>query len=406
LKFDVRLLPLVGLISAEFLSMLGNQVAAVAIPILVLQYTNSAMTAGIAGIGNVLPIVLAAFVGGRAIDRFGAWRLSLFADVLSFISVLVLPLTFLISGDASPALIFVLVFIGAMFDPTGIAARQTLVPRLTRLARQPLARINTARGSLENGADLAGPLLGVGLIAAIGAINTFFVNAASFLLCAVVFAATVPRGRKHIPIAGDADFMLGARFVWQDSQLKALTVMGSICNFVLLPFLGLLLPVLALRVFHNTALLGICVSAFGVGATLGALTFVRLGRTWSRTTIFYGGLVLSGAAIASCGIASTQTSVAIAAALGGLLLGAGNPLEQTILQEVTPRAIAGQVFTSLGAIRFAAGPLGLLLAGIATERAGVQAVLVTAGASLVAAALFGWWLRPLGKGCVRPAEVR
>src|SRR5262245_39425914 len=199
------------------------------------------MTAGIAGVANVLPIVLAAFVGGRAIDRFGAWRLSLFADVLSFFSVLALPLTFLFSRDVSPIVIFALVFAGAMFDPTGIAARQTLVPRLARLARIPLPRINTVRGSLENFADLAGPLIGAGLIALIGAINTFFANAASFLLCAVIFAATVPAGRRQ-PASGEAtDFLSGARFVWREPQLRALAIMGSVCNFVLLPFLGLLL---------------------------------------------------------------------------------------------------------------------------------------------------------------------
>jgi len=367
----------------------------VAIPILVLQYTNSALTAGIAGIGNVLPIVLAAFIGGRAIDRFGAWRLSLFADMLSCISVLALPLTFVFSRDVSPAFIFLLVFVGALFDPTGIAARQTLVPRLARLAGRPVARINTLRGGLENGADLAGPLLGVGLIAAIGAINTFFVNAASFFVCAVVFGLTVPRGRNRVMVQADHDFLLGARFVWRERQLRTLAVMGTICSFVLLPFIGLLLPVLALRVFHNAALLGICVSTFGAGATIGALMFARLQRSWSRSTIFFGGLLLSGAAVASCGFVSTQTNVAIAAGVGGWLLGAGNPLEQTILQEVMPRAIAGQVFTSLAAIRFAAGPLGLLLAGVATERAGVQSVLVVGGAILAATALLGWRLGPL-----------
>jgi MFS family permease len=398
--------PIAGLVGAEFFSLLGNQVAAVAIPILVLQYTQSAQTAGIAGIGNVLPIVLAAFVGGRAIDRFGAWRLSFAADSLSFLSVLLLPLTFLFSRDVSPIVIFALVFAGAMFDPTGIAARQTLVPRLARLAHIPLTRINTVRAGFENGADLAGPLLGGGLIAALGAINTFFVNAASFLLCAVVFAVTVPRGRRRSANSGDTDFLLGARFVWRERQLRTLAIMGSVCNFVLLPFLGLLLPVLALQVFHNPVLLGICVSAFGVGATCGALAFARLERTWPRSTIFYGGLLLCGAAITACGFASTQTGVGLAAGAGGLLLGAGNPLEQTILQEVTPRAVAGQVFTSLGAIRFAAGPLGLLLAGVATEGVGARAVLVAAGTLLAATALLGWRLGPLAKTRIRAAEVR
>ena len=92
-------IPLTGLISAEFLSLLGNQVAVIAIPLLVLQYTNSPMVAGIAVAANTIPVVMAAFIGGKAIDRFGAWPISVASDLLSCISVLALPLAFIISGN-------------------------------------------------------------------------------------------------------------------------------------------------------------------------------------------------------------------------------------------------------------------------------------------------------------------
>ena len=92
MNFRNSSIPLAGLVSAEVLSLLGNQVAAVAIPILVLQSTHSALITGIAGIGNILPILIAAVLGGRAIDKFGAWPMSVIADLLSFVSVLSLPL--------------------------------------------------------------------------------------------------------------------------------------------------------------------------------------------------------------------------------------------------------------------------------------------------------------------------
>src|SRR5262245_23554127 len=186
-------MPILGLVCAEFLSLLGNQVAAVAIPLLVLQYTQSPLVTGIASAGNIIPIVIAAFFGGKAIDRFGAWPLSVLADLLSCISVVALPLAFLQSSNPSPALIFLFVFVGALFDPTGIAARQTLVPSLARLAGKPLESVNSLRGGLENGADFVGPIIGVGLIGLIGTINTFFINAASFLFCAAIFALAVPK---------------------------------------------------------------------------------------------------------------------------------------------------------------------------------------------------------------------
>jgi MFS family permease len=388
-------IPIAGLVSAEFLSLLGNQVAAVAIPLLVLQYTQSPLVTGIAGSANIIPIVLAAFLGGKAIDRFGAWSISLTADLLSCFSVLALPLAFIYFGEVSAALIFALVFAGALFDPTGIAARQTLVPALARLAGKPLERVNALRGGLENGADFIGPIIGAALVVYIGAINTFFVNSASFLLCAAMFALAVPRKRVRPREFFNSDLLSGARFIFQDSQLRALAVTGMVASFVILPFLGLLLPVLATRVFNNPALLGISLSAFGVSATAGALSFSKLSRIYSRSLIYYGGLLLTAFAILLCGLVTTEYGVLLSTALAGLLLGAGNPLEQTILQEETPKKLAGQVFTSLGAIRFAAGPLGLIAAGVSTEITSVNLVLILGGCLLAAAALTGRYIAPL-----------
>ncbi|MFY9607277.1 MAG: MFS transporter [Blastocatellia bacterium] len=388
-------IPIAGLVSAEFLSLLGNQVAAVAIPILVLQYTQSPMVTAIAGAGSVLPIVIAALIGGKAIDRFGAWLLSVVSDLLSCISVLALPLAFMYSSNISPALVFLLVFVGALFDPTGIAARQTLVPSLTRLAGQPLERINTLRGGLENAADFIGPIIAVGLIASIGSVNTFFANAASFLFCAVIFALAVPRKRNRSSENARSDALRGARFVFGQPQLRTLAVTGMIANFVILPFLVLLLPVLAIQVFGNPTLLGMCLSAFGISATIGALSFSKISGFFSRSFIFYGGLLIAAFAIVFCGVTTTQSGVALSSALAGLLLGASNPLEQTVLQEQTPKVFAGQVFTSLTAIRFAGGPIGLLLAGVLIEITGVNVVLVLGGGLLIIAAILGWYVSPL-----------
>ena len=55
----MRSLPLISLMVAEFLSQLGNQIAAIAIPILVLHFTHSAIATGITGAGNIVPIVIA-----------------------------------------------------------------------------------------------------------------------------------------------------------------------------------------------------------------------------------------------------------------------------------------------------------------------------------------------------------
>lgn len=395
MKSDIRSTPIIGLITAEFLSLLGNQVAAVAIPILVLQFTNSPLVTSIASAGNIVPMILAAILGGRAIDRFGAWNVSVSADLLSLCSVLALPLAFIYFDGLSPYLIFLLVFLGSVFDPTGISARQTLVPNVAKLSGKPLDKINSWRGGLENGADFIGPVVGVGLIGVIGTVNTFFINAITFLLCAVIFASTVPK-KQDIPLMADEDAeLLGVTFIFKHPQLRTLAIMGMMTNFVLLPFLSLLLPVLATQKFGSSTLLGIYLSVFGLAATIGATSFSLLSNRCSRSVIYYGGLFLTGSSMILCALATNKYEVILFAALAGLLLGAGNPLQQTILQEETPETITGQVFTSLSAIHFITGPLGLLLSGIITEYTNVDLVLLLAGGLLLMLAIFGWYRLPL-----------
>ena len=390
-----RTIPLFGLMSAEFLSLLGNQIAAVALPILVLQFTHSPLITGLAGIGSVLPVVLAAFVGGRAIDKFGAWSVSVTADLLSGLSVAALPLAFLHLEVVPPSLIFLLVFIGALFDPAGVASRQTLVPSLARLAGKPLERVNAYRGSLENGADFFGPILGVAIISLIGAINTFFVNAVSFLICLILFSATVPNKLRRSAGRVDEGMFSGVRFIFAHQQLRTLALIGLVTSFVLLPFLALLLPVLATEKFGSPTLLGICLSVFGAAATLGALSFAMVSRYVSRSVIYYSGLLITAVAILLSASAQSRIGVIVAVALAGSVLGAGNPLEQTVLHEETPKAIAGQVFTSLTAVRFVAGPFGLLFAGVMMEFFFLELIFILMGTILASVSLAGWYFLPL-----------
>lgn len=391
MQSNIRSLPIIGLIVAESLSLLGNQIAAVAIPILILQFTNSPSIAGIASAGNTIGIALAAIWGGRAIDRFGAWNISAVADLLSFCSVLALPLAFIYFGEVSPLLLFLLVLLGTLFDPTGIAARQTLIPSVTKLSGTSLPIINSWRGTLENGADFLGPVVGVALIGVAGIINTFFINAITFLLCAIVFAIAVPRKCHIQSMADEASRWEGVTFIFQHPQLRIMAIVGAIANFALLPFLALLLPVLTVQKFSSSALLGICLSVFGLAATIGATCFSLLSRKFSRSAIYYGGLMMTGIAIVFCALATNKYELILCAAFAGLLLGAGNPLQQTIVQEATPETIAGQVFASFSAMHFVGGPVGLLLAGFMTELTNVELVLQSAGSLLIALAIFGWY---------------
>lgn len=394
-------LPALGFVAAETVSLLGNQLATVAIPVLVLTKTGSPVAVGVASAATILPIVLAALVGGRLIDSLGAWRMSVVSDILSCLSVLALPLAY--RNDGLPLLaLFALVLLGALFDPTGVAARQALVPQVAKRAGVRLETLNGWRGVLENGADFLGPGLAGLAIALLGVTGAFYLNAGTFFVCALLFALSTRSlsdrlGPKVVPQEGEAATLSGLSFLFATPDLRALSVCGFLMGFGLLPFLSVLLPVVAVEGLGSAPLLAAALTGFGIAATVGAAGFALLARHASRRTIYYGGILLTGIAIGLTGLARTPLEVILCATLAGLLLGAGNPLQQTLLQERTPEPLAGRVFTTMTATQFLGGPLGLVLAGWVAGRYGVEPALGACGLLLVGVALVGWVFLPLGE---------
>ena len=117
-----RSLPFILLQTSNIASGLGNGIVMIAVPWLVLELTNSPSAAGLLGALASLPgIVVSPFLG-TMIDRIGRRKVSIYADVLSAISVLLFVLV-----DRISELTFVWVVVIAVLE-------QCLIPRGLRRA--------------------------------------------------------------------------------------------------------------------------------------------------------------------------------------------------------------------------------------------------------------------------------
>ena len=167
------------------------------------------------------------------------------------------------------------------------------------------------------------------------------------------------------------------------------------------------------------------IAAYGVGGLIGTAVFGALTGRLSRRrfyTIALIGMPLSAAAIAL--LPPFGVLLLALAALGtcpGLLV----PLRNTVLQERTPPAMRGRLFSTLQAAQLTVVPFGLLATGLLLEAAGLGPALVlfTAGLAAFATASLllplgrrldearSWMQRPCGggrpgRGAVRPEARR
>jgi MFS family permease len=374
--------PLFGLIAAHAVSMLGNTVALIALPWFVLSTTGSAARTGIIAFFATLPMAAGSLAAGALVDLIGARRMSVLSDVLSAVAIAAIPVLY--TADAlSFWLLAALAFAGALFDGPGQAARQTLVPELARGTGMPLERANSLFVATEHLSYVAGaPLAGI-LIAAIGAPATLWLDAVSFMVSAAAVLLIVPSVR-HVAVARRylSEVLDGLRFVTGDSVVSAFLLITMVGNLIMAALAPVILPVYARRVFDSPRLLGLMIAAYGVGGLIGTSVFgVLVGRLSRRRfyTIALIGMPLSAAAIA---LLPPFGALLLALTALGICPGVIVPLRNTVLQERTPPALRGRLFSTLQAAHLTVVPFGLLATGLLLETAGLGTTLILFAASL------------------------
>lgn len=384
--------------SSVLVSGIGNGIAAVAIPWLVLERTGQATAAGLVGAATAIPLLLSALFSGSIVDTFGRRRTSIVSDTLSALSVAAIPLVDLFLG-LDMALILGLVVLGALFDPAGSTAREAMVPEMAAEARWPLPRVNAVHEATWGVSFLIGPAVGGVLIALVGPATTMWATAVGFVVsCAIVAAIRAPGIGVPEPADRPASVLAGSleglRIVWTDSLLRTTTLLSMAIVAVYLPIEGVVLPYI-FQQQGRPAALGLVLTALSAGGLVGALGYGALGTRVRRYPVFAGAIVCASLSILAMALAPTYAVLVIAAAFAGLFWGPVDPLINLAIQTRTEPVRRGRVLGILMASYYAAGPIGYMAAGVAIERFDAQATFVALGVMILVVASVAALMPPL-----------
>jgi MFS family permease len=356
--------PIFALLGANAMSWVGNIMSSVAVPWFVLETTGSAARTGLTGAAIGLGTVLAAFFGGPVVDRLGFKRTSVLADLMSGVTVALVPLLYW-AGALAFWQLLVLVFLGSVLDAPGGSAREALIPDLSRSAGMPIERANSADAAIPRLAQFLGPPLAGVLIILVGASNVLLVDAATFAVSALLIAVAVPSsGRPTEELSPEesrgyfAQLLEGLRFVRGNLLILSMILVATVANLLDTPLVSVILPVYAKTVYDSALSLGVMLGAFGAGALLGTVLFGAVGHRLPRRLTF----ILCFVAAPALGYLTLAVMPPLAVlvgafALGGLIGGPINPLYSTVIQEHTPRQMRGRVFGVLTALAMAGIPL-------------------------------------------------
>jgi MFS family permease len=396
MRSGIRWGPIALLQVPNLLSGMSNGVVTIAVPWLVLQRTGSVTAAGLVAALSALPGIFASPLAGWAVDYFGRRIVSIVSDILSAIAVAAIPLVAMVT-DLNLSIILALAMLGAVFDPAGYTARRALIPDVADASGMEVTRLNGLHEGIFSIGWIVGPLVGSLLIAALGDTAAFWVPFALFVIAAILIgflrvgdAGQVAKAERKeagiAPLSAWQNASLGAKLIWRDHTLRAITITVMVLAAIYLPTETVLLPAYFTEL-DSPESLGFILAALSAGSVIGSFSYSWLNRRMKRRTIVYVALIGTSVTFIPIAFLPPMGILTLFAFLFGLMWGPMQPLLTTIVQlRIDPDA-QGRVFGIQTAAFYVAPPAAMFLAGVAAENFGVEPVLLTIAGLLVLTAL-------------------
>ena len=378
-----------ALLGGQVISVLGTQMAAVAVPYQVYRLTGSSLDVGLVSLAALVPLLAGSLLGGSIVDAVDRRRLLIAVSVISAVVTAGLA----VNASSGPSLwpIFVCAPLAAGLGTFEDSALGAVVPNLVR--RSDVPAVSAMFQALFQFGLVVGPALAGLLLAGTGIRFVYWIDSATFAAAAAAALAIAPQppaGGGQPP--GLRSVLDGIRFV-----RGRRTIQGAFAIDLNATIFGLpraLFPALALTVFGGgPATLGLLYAAPGAGALIGALTTGWVGRVRRQGRAVIIAVIVWGAAITAFGLTRwLPVWLALPAALA-LLAVAGwadvisAVFRTTIVQLSVPDALRGRL-TGLQISVVTGGPLlGDVEAGAVAAAFGDTASVVSGGLACVAGAL-------------------
>ncbi len=395
---DLRLV-----LSAGIISLTGDWILMIGLIYRVYAVTGSTVASALTMASSFAPQVLLGGVAGVFADRWDRKRTMIAADLL--LAAGLLPLL-LVRGAAQIWIVFAVMFWEGSVQQFFSPAEQAMVPRL--VPDDELLTANAVNGQVSNVSRLAGAALGGILAAAGGIVAVTLIDAASFLVSAVLLALVRTSGRTACPEGGSvrarlaqvgADLRDGLRLAMRNQVLRALMFFALVTSVGEGTMSTLFTPFVE-HVLHGTPQdLGLIVAAQAVGGIVGGMVAaasghrMRPGRLLSYGAVAFG-LVDLAIFLYPLGYVAVWPTVVgmIIVGLPGALILTGLI---TLFQRSSEDSYRGRVFGAVSALEGVTVLAGTRAAGYLSRLAGIIPVLAIQGGGYVVAGLATFiWLRP------------
>lgn len=397
---------LVALFVANTISSLGSRVSLVAIPWLVLTTSGDPRQMGLVIVAQMVPYLASGILLTPVAERFGITRSAIATDVISAVATAAIAA---IPGIGLPALLLFSAINGAVRG-AGDRTKHVLLRPMVEATGANMKRMTAVHDGLGNGATLIGAPIGGLLVYWLGAQGAIWVDAASFVVTALIVATLVKPPAELMPEVTEPEPYLaalrgGARQLLLDRLLLSMLLMTFFANAVNQAHTALFVPLWVEDELHSPAALGTVLGAFAAGALLGNLVFIAIAPRVPQYLTFAVCLAISGAPrMFVLGLSESLALVLTVTFVSGFAVAAVNPILGALLFERVPNEMQTRVFGLVATISFAGYPVGGVLGGWAVTGFGLTGAVLLGGAVYLLATLLPLLRHRAGESARSPAR--
>lgn len=382
-------------------SSLGTLLATVALVVDVKDRTDSGPWVSVLMIAEFMPAVAVGLLFGPLLDRFSRRGLMIASDLVRFGVFCALP--FAESAGVIVVLAGIAGFATGFFRPAVYAGLPNLVDE------RELPRANSLMQTGENISWTVAPVVGGALVAASGPDVAYWINAASFLLSALLVLGIPGRSLQGVVAVSHGhvrDLGEGFARVVRSRPLLTVLVVWTIA-------LGAIASTQTAQVFLAKDAFnagdfgyGLIFGCIGLGLAIGSFGAGSWVEWRSVGTVYAASILLLAIGVAAAAVSPNVWLSLPCFVLGGIGNGTAVVCNALLVQRGAPDEIRGRVFTVIMSVNYAVYGLGFLVAGPLTDGVGPRWVFGGVGVVLAVASLVAYALaRTVPRTAERPAEA-
>ncbi|MEO8302518.1 MAG: MFS transporter [Betaproteobacteria bacterium] len=379
--------------SAQGVSAVGSRITRTALPIAAILIAGAgALDLGLLTVALTLPGALLAWVGGGWVDRNRRRPLLIGADVVRAVALLSIPVA-AFAGAVTLPLLYVVATVTGIATVLFELADHVFIIDL--VGRKRVLDANGKREAVDAIAEISGPALGGALVALLTAPIAIAVDAATFVVSALLVGrigkretvAPAPTTRSFAD-----DVRTGIRVVWHDPAIRVL-FLATATLFLCMSFMASLYTLFALSYLGLTPTeLGITIGCGGIGGLAGAAIAGPAATRWGPRRVLIGALLVGSGAQVLIPLAPALPWVAMVFLIAAQVLGDGALTvyfvnETSLRQRLLPPEALGRAAATWQVAAGLLTPAGALVGAALAETAGMRPALWALAIGVALAAL-------------------